>query len=111
MIDQLLAVARVENRGLSFAPQPVKFSKVCDAVALSHSRVISSHSPDCHPGETDPIVMTDLQTLRNLRLVPGGQRLHPRRAQCQDPLQHQRGLRAPFRRRDRPRGGGVHLGQ
>lgn len=66
MIDQLLAVARVENRGLSFAPQPVPFSKVCDAVALSHSRVISSHSPDCHPPDTDPIVMTDLQTLRNL---------------------------------------------
>jgi len=66
MIDQLLAVARVENRGLSFAPQPVKFAEVCDAVALAHSRVVSSHSPDCHPGESDPTVMTDLQTLRNL---------------------------------------------
>ena len=66
MIDQLLAVARVENRGLSFAPQPVKFSKVCDAVALAHSRVVSSHSPDCHPADTDPTVLTDLQTLRNL---------------------------------------------
>lgn len=66
MIDQLLAVARVENRGLSFAPQPVKFSKVCDAVALAHSKVISSHSPECHPGDSDPTVMTDLQTLRNL---------------------------------------------
>jgi signal transduction histidine kinase len=66
MIDQLLAVARVENRGLSFAPQPVKFSMVCDAVALAHSKVISSHSPECHPGDSDPTVMTDLQTLRNL---------------------------------------------
>jgi signal transduction histidine kinase len=66
MIDQLLAVARVENRGLSFAPQPVQFSKVCDAVALAHSKVISSHSPECHPADSDPIVMTDLQTLRNL---------------------------------------------
>jgi len=66
MIDQLLAVARVENRGLSFAPQPVKFSKACDAVALAHSRVVSSHSPDCHPADTDPTVLTDLQTLRNL---------------------------------------------
>ena len=66
MIDQLLAVARVENRGLSFAPQPVKFAKVCDAVALSHSRVISSHAPDCHGPDHDPTVMTDLQTLRTL---------------------------------------------
>jgi signal transduction histidine kinase len=66
MIDQLLAVARVENRGISFAPQPVRFSKVCDAVAIAHSRVIASHSPECHPDESDPIVMTDLQTLRNL---------------------------------------------
>ena len=66
MIDQLLAVARVENRGLSFAPQPVKFSEVCDAVALAHSKVISSHSPECHPDDGDPTVMTDLQTLRTL---------------------------------------------
>jgi signal transduction histidine kinase len=66
MIDQLLAVARVENRGLSFAPQPVKFAKVCDSVALSHSRVVSSHAPDCHAPDHDPTVLTDLQTLRNL---------------------------------------------
>ena len=66
MIDQLLAVARVENRGLSFAPQAVKFSEVCDAVALAHTKVISSHAPDCHLGDSDPTVMTDLQTLRNL---------------------------------------------
>jgi len=64
MIDQLLAMARVENRGLSFTPQPLEFSKVCDAVAHSHSRVVSSHSPDCH--SPDPSVITDLQTLRNL---------------------------------------------
>jgi signal transduction histidine kinase len=66
MIDQLLAVARVENRGLSFSPQPVPFSEVCEAVAMSHSRVISSHAPDCHNGSVEPLVMTDLQTLRNL---------------------------------------------
>ena len=66
MIDQLLAVARVENRGLSYTPEPVPFSKVCDAVAMSHSRVISSHAPDCHREGEDPMVMTDLQTLRNL---------------------------------------------
>ncbi len=66
MIDQLLAVARVENRGLSYTPEPVPFSKVCDAVAMSHSRVISSHAPDCHREGDDPMVMTDLQTLRNL---------------------------------------------
>jgi signal transduction histidine kinase len=66
MIDQLLAVARVENRGLSFSPQPVPFSEVCEAVAVSHSRVISSHAPECHGDGEEPLVMTDLQTLRNL---------------------------------------------
>ncbi|MEX1125052.1 MAG: HAMP domain-containing sensor histidine kinase [Acidimicrobiia bacterium] len=66
MIDQLLAVARAENRGLSSPAQPVRFSKACEAVALSHSKVISSHSPDSHSPDTDPTVMTDLQTLRNL---------------------------------------------
>lgn len=65
MIDQLLAVARVENRGLSFTPQPVPFSAVCEALSMSHSRIVASHSPGSHqPGE--PMVMTDLQTLRNL---------------------------------------------
>ncbi len=66
MIDQLLAVARVENRGLSFSPQPVPFSQVCEAVAMSHARVISSHASDSHGDGTEQMVMTDLQTLRNL---------------------------------------------
>ena len=66
MIDQLLAVARVENRGLSFSPQPVPFSQVCEAVAMSHARVISSHASDSHGNGAEQMVMTDLQTLRNL---------------------------------------------
>ena len=66
MIDQLLAVARVENRGLSFSPQPVPFSQVCEAVAMSHARVISSHASDTHGHGIEQMVMTDLQTLRNL---------------------------------------------
>lgn len=66
MIDQLLAVARVENRGLSFSPQRVPFSEVCEAVAISHAKVISSHASDCHGDGDEPVVMTDLQTLRNL---------------------------------------------
>ncbi|MFP3914063.1 MAG: sensor histidine kinase [Actinomycetota bacterium] len=66
MIDQLLAVARVENRSLAFSPRSVPLSEVRDVVARVDSRVaIRGSEPGSHPGG-EPSVVTDTQTLSHL---------------------------------------------
>ncbi|HEX2155356.1 MAG TPA: HAMP domain-containing sensor histidine kinase [Acidimicrobiia bacterium] len=66
MIDQLLALARVENRGLSLTPQRMEFGAVCRTAANAHSKVFHSGIGEAGHPALESIVTTDLQTLAQL---------------------------------------------
>ena len=59
MIDQILAVARIENRGLTYTMEDLPLSYVCDSVQVANRRIEPSETAD-HPGV---FVHTDLKTL------------------------------------------------
>ncbi|MGH8953137.1 MAG: sensor histidine kinase [Acidimicrobiia bacterium] len=46
IIDQILAVARIENRGLSYELTEVPFEEVCQALASAHSAARTAADPD-----------------------------------------------------------------
>ena len=60
IIDQILAVARIENRGLSYELRAVPLTTVCRAVHSSHSAIETGHKGDEHH---EMIVTTDVSTL------------------------------------------------
>lgn len=62
IIDQILAVAQVENRGLTYVLTETPFEKVCAAVARSHAwdDLAGNHQ---HPGT---MVRTDVRTLAHV---------------------------------------------
>lgn len=59
MIDQILAVARIENRGLTYMMEDLPLSYVCDSVQVANRKVDPSEAAE-HPGV---FVHTDLKTL------------------------------------------------
>lgn len=61
IIDQILAVARIENRGLAYELAEIPLEKVCATLLESHSALESDHEDVGH----DPgiVVTTDLSTL------------------------------------------------
>lgn len=62
MIDQLLTLARVENRGLAFTPQAIGMADACRVATESHNRL--GHCDGIHHDPVDDrAVMTDVQTL------------------------------------------------
>lgn len=65
MIDQLLTLARVENRSLAFRPRPVSLAEAWSAGLSAHSRVAPVPTGDDGPIE-GTTVLTDLQTLTQL---------------------------------------------
>ena len=61
IIDQILAVARIENRGLAYEMAEIPLEKVCATLLESHSALESDHDEVRHaPGV---VVSTDLSTL------------------------------------------------
>ena len=59
IIDQILAVARIENRGLAYELAELPLDEVCATIKASHPRALpAGNSP--HPGTR---VRTDLKTL------------------------------------------------
>lgn len=61
IIDQILAVARIENRGLAYELHEVTLDEVCAALSESHPALRPDHTPGRHPGGA--IVRTDTSTL------------------------------------------------
>lgn len=59
MIDQILAVARIENRGLTYTMEDLPLSYVCDSVQVANRKIDPSEVAE-HPGV---FVHTDLKTL------------------------------------------------
>lgn len=60
IIDQILAVARIENRGLAYELTDIPLVDVCAALVESHPALKSDHDDDSHPAA---VVTTDLSTL------------------------------------------------
>jgi two-component system OmpR family sensor kinase len=60
IIDQILAVARIENRGLSYELSDVPLDEVCAAMASAHHAGLALVSSQPHP---DVLVRTDVGTL------------------------------------------------
>jgi len=60
IIDQILAVARIENRGLSYELTEVPFEQVCRALESAHSAASTIHDPDSGSGLS---VKTDIGAL------------------------------------------------
>ena len=62
IIDQILAVARIENRGLSYELTEVPFEEVRRALESAHSAAGTTHDPDPDSG-ADVSVKTDIGAL------------------------------------------------
>lgn len=58
MIDQILAVARIENRGLSYVLQEVTIDELEMALADEPARITRASE-----GHEEPVILTDLKTL------------------------------------------------
>ncbi len=61
IIDQILAVARIENRGLGYDLTETPLGDLCDVLRASHPALKSAHAGRPHP--TNALVATDPNTL------------------------------------------------
>jgi len=60
IIDQILVVARIENRGLSYELSSVSLERVCGALLASQPALISGHTDEPHD---HVVVKTDISAL------------------------------------------------
>lgn len=66
MIAQMLAVARIENRGFEFDLRPVRLAELCDDVGSAHPKLQVDHSGVSREVVESMWVRTDAQTVAQL---------------------------------------------
>lgn len=61
IIDQILAVARIENRGLTYVLRETPIAEACGAAVRAHPAAVSGFVE--HPHESEVFVRTDVRTI------------------------------------------------